>query len=97
MTCIHIYSYMLVCYNCAFIHRYQVWDIIHDVTLGSCLKKSLCHVAMSYEIDDIILSIAGGKSDGVAVPCNTGADEWLTQMLNVTVLWYWNEIYLHIC
>ena len=88
---------MLVCYNCAFIHRYWVWNIVHDVVLGSCLKKSLCDVALSYEIDDILLSIAGGKSDVVAVPCITDADDWLTEMLNVTVLWYWNEIFLHIC
>ena len=96
MTCIHIYSDILVCYNCMFIHRYRVWDIIHDAALGSCLKKSLCHVALSYEIDDILLSIAGGKSYDVVVPCITYADDWLTEMLNATALWYWNEILLHI-
>ena len=96
MTCIHIYFDMLICYNCAFIHRYWVWDIIHDVALGSCLKNSLCHVALSYEKDGILVSIAGGKSDGVAVPCVTDADGWLTEILNVTVLWYWNEIFMYL-
>ena len=87
MICIHIYSDMLVCYNCIFIHRYWVRDIVYDVTLGFCLKKSLCHVALSYEIDDILWSIAGVKSDAVAVPCISDTDGWLTEMLNVTVLW----------
>ena len=45
------------------------------IALGSYLKKSVCHVALSYEIDDILLTIARGKSDGVAVPCITDADD----------------------
>ena len=71
---------------------YQVWDILHDVALGSCLKKSVCHVALSYEVEDILLCIAGGKSNGAAVPCVRDEDDWLTEMLNVTVLLYRNEI-----
>ena len=40
---------------------------------------------MSYDIEDILLCIAGGKSEGGVVPCVTDADDWLTEMLNVTV------------
>ena len=65
---------------------YRVWDILHDVTLGSCLKKSVCHVALSYEAEDILLHIAGGKSDGAAVPCVRDEDDWLTEMLNITAV-----------
>ena len=67
MKSIHIYSYMLVCWNCAFIHRYRVWNILHDVALASCLQKSVCHDALSYDTQDILLSIAGGKSGSVDV------------------------------
>ena len=72
---------------------YQVWDIIHDVAIGSCLKKSMCHVALTYEVEDILLSIAGGKSDGTAVPCVRDEDDWLTEMFNITVLLYRKEIF----
>ena len=37
--------------------------------------KSVCHVALSYETEDILLSIAGGKSDGIAVPCVSDSDD----------------------
>ena len=67
MKCIHIYAYMLVCYNCAVRHRYRVWNIWHVVALVSCLQKSMCHVALSYDTSDILLSIAGGKSGGIDV------------------------------
>ena len=71
---------------------YQVWDILHDVVLGSRLKKSVCHVALSNEVKNILLYIAGGKCDGAAVPCVRDEDDWLTEMLNITVLLYRNEI-----
>ena len=35
----------------------------------------MCHVALSYEIEDILLCIAGGKSDDGAVPCVRDADD----------------------
>ena len=64
----HIYSYVLVCSNYTFRHRYRVCNILHDVALASCLQKSVCHVALSYDTDDILLFIARGKSGYVEVP-----------------------------
>ena len=41
----------------------------------------MCHVALLYDTEDILLCIAGGKSDGVAVLCVWDSDDWLTEML----------------
>ena len=68
MKSIHIYSYVLVCWNCTFRHRYRVYNILHDVALAFCLQKSVCHVALSYNTDDILLFIARGKCCCVEVP-----------------------------
>ena len=62
MKSIHIYLYVLVCRNCTFRHRYRVCNILHDIALASCLQKSVCHVALSYDTDDILLFITKGKS-----------------------------------
>ena len=73
-----MYSYIFIDISMLelyFRHRYQFCNILHDVTLGSCLKKSVCHVALSYDVEDILLCIAGGKSDGGAVLCVTDADD----------------------
>ena len=66
---------MSVCKNCAFRHMYQILDILCDVALGSCFKKSVCHVALSYEVEDILICIAGSKSDGAVVPCVRDEDD----------------------
>ena len=71
----------------------QFWDILHDVALGYYLKKSVCHVALSYEVEDILLCIAGDQSDGAAMPCVRDKDDWLTEIFNVTILLYRNEIF----
>ena len=65
MKSIHIYAYMLVCWNCAVRHRYRVWNILHVVALVSFLQKSVCHAALSYDTTDILPFIAAGKSGGV--------------------------------
>ena len=41
--------------------------MLHDVAHTPCLQKSVCHVALSFYAEDILLSIAGGKSSGVDV------------------------------
>ena len=82
---------MLVCWNCTFRHRYRVCNILHDlhdVALASCLQKSVCHVALSYNTDDILLFIARGKSGCVDIPHVSDSDDLLTEMLNVTVFSY---------
>ena len=66
---------MLVCWNCTFRHRYRVCNILHDVALASCLQKSVCHVALSYDTDDILLFIARGKSGCVEVPHVSDSDD----------------------
>ena len=63
-----MYSYVLVCLNCTFRHRYRVCNILQDVALASCLQNSVCHVVLSYDTDDILLFIARGKSACVEVP-----------------------------
>ena len=68
MKSIHIYSYVLVCWNCTFRHRYRFCNILHDVALASCLQKSVCHVKLSYDTNDILLFIARGKYGCVEVP-----------------------------
>ena len=66
---------MLVCWNCIFRHRYRVFNILHGVALASCLQKSVCHVAFSYDTDDILLFIARGKSGCVKVPHVSDSDD----------------------
>ena len=63
MKSIHIYSYVLVCLNCTFRHRYRVCNILHDVALASCLQ-----MLQSYDTDDILLFIARGRSGCVEGP-----------------------------
>ena len=66
---------MLVCCNSTFRHRYRVCNILHDVALVSCLQKSVCHVALSYDTNDILLFIARGKSGSVEVPHVSDSDD----------------------
>ena len=56
---------------------------------------SVSHVALSYETEDILLYIAGDKSDAIAVPCVWDSDDWLKcWMLQFYDI---DMTYLHIC
>ena len=84
---------MLVCWNCTFRHRYRLCNILHDVALASCLQKSVWHVALSYDTDDILLFIARDISGCVEVLHDSDSDDdswkcWMLQFYHIDMRFF---------
>ena len=86
MTCIHMYLYMLVCYNCSFWHKYWVWDMLHDIALVYCLSTYVCQVVFSGDVVDNFVPMSTGTSDTSGWTFIVHQNDSLTEMLHVTVL-----------
>ena len=96
VTCIHIYSYILVCENCCFWDKYWVWDILHDKAFVWCLSTSMCQVGFSNNVVDNFLSMSAGTSKTSGLTHVIHLDDSVTEMLHVTVFSYWSDMFLDI-
>ena len=64
-------------YTKCYTNKLIIIIIIINVALVSCLQKSVCHAALSYDTSDILLSIPEGKSGGtdVSITVSVAFDE----------------------
>ena len=70
--------------------------MLHDITLGSSLSTSLCHLSFSYDIFVNFSTISAGKSAGCPITSLVHADDSLTEMLHVTVYLYCSNIFTYL-
>ena len=71
-------------------------DVASACIAGVELVWVVVSVTFTVDEDDEPNTVGFAVTDSSAVLCVRDEDDWLTEMLNVTVLLYRNEIFLHI-
>ena len=95
IICIHIYSYIVMCWRCIHWQGYWVQYILHAMGTVLLLSTSACHFGLSNDIPDVspiftCISITSSVTFLVSSYCSQ------PEMLYVKVFWYWMYIFLHI-
>ena len=95
IICIHIYSYIFMCWRCIHWQGYWVWYILHAMGTVLLLSTSACHFGLSNDIPDVSpiftgISVTSSVTFLVSSYCSQ------PEMLYVKVFLYWMYIFLHI-
>ena len=70
--------------------------MLHNIGVVCCLSPSVCQVGFSNDVVDNFLAILAGTCDTSGWTYVEHPDDSLTEMLQVTVFWYWSDIFLDI-
>ena len=95
IICIHIYSYIFMCWRCIHWQGYWVWYILHAMATVLLLSTSACHFGLSNDIPDVSLIFTGiSVTSSVTVLVSSYCSQ--PEMLYVKVFLYWMYNFLHI-
>ena len=95
IICIHIYSYIFMCWRCILWQGYWVWYILHAMGGILWLSTSACQLALLSDTPHVSSpSTCVPVTSTMSFPVSAGCSR--SEMLYVKVFLYWMYILLHI-